>query len=202
MRFTSIFTVAIGACFALSSGCAAFKSGREVSLKPSMVSPQFRDLDEENPFVRGKTKVDAMKVGIASYDQFFVESAKIKGTVIIADLVLKETDAFIANSKKRIAAGAALSPAQKRATQMQVARLSALTKLLGSLRARADKLVDTGSNLGKTAPKTFIGPNAMKLPGVVKGLGEAAKDLTDSAKRAPALLEHGLKTAGSLASLD
>lgn len=201
MRFAIVCAFAIGACFVLPSGCAALKSGREVLLLPSMVSPQFKDLDEENPFAKGKTRVDAIKVGIASYDQFFVEAAKIKGTVIIADLVLRETDAFIANSKKRIAAGGALSPAQRKATQLQAARVTALTKLLGNLPERADKLVDTGTSLGKTAPKTFIGPNAIKLPGVVKGLGEAAKDLTDSAKRAPALLSHVEKTATSLTSL-
>lgn len=189
--------------FLLFTGCASLQNGAESALKPSSVSPQFKDLDapKVNPFAQPKTKVEVMKVGIKNYDDFFQESAEVNGTVVLADVVLKDTDAFITTTKKNIKTNKELTPAEQAALKKEQAKLTALIKLLEDLPSRSSKLLDASEGLSKGADKTFLGPNALKLPGVIKGLGESSDALKAAATKAPTLLTHAQKTGESLTSL-
>lgn len=184
-------------------GCATprLSEGRAAVLRPSMVSPSFKDLDRENPFEQPRTRVDLTTVGIASYDQFFQESAEVKGTIILADVVLDESDAFVAKIKKEVSRGKALTPDQARALDRNNKRVDAITKLLTGLPEKSSKLSDRGEALTKQAPKTFSGPNALKLPGVLKGLDQSAASLKSAAEKSPGLLERAGKSAARLADL-
>ena len=65
-------------------------------------SAPYYTIPADNPFAQAKTKVDVLKVGIKNYDDFFQESAEVNGTVVLSDVVLKDTDAFIATTKKSV----------------------------------------------------------------------------------------------------
>lgn len=188
---------------ALGAGCATprLSEGKASVLRPSMVSPSFKDLDAKNPFEQAKTRVDLTRVGIANYDKFFQESAEVKGTIILADVVLDETDAFVAKIKKEVSRGKALTPDQAKALDRENKRVDAITKLLTGLPEKSGKLTDQGEALTKSAPKTFAGPNALKLPGVLKGLDQSASSLKAAAEKSPALLERAGKSAAKLADL-
>lgn len=191
------------AVFLLALGCGTLSQGQEHVLKPSQVSASFKELDDakDNPFAKGPTKVEVMKVGIPNYDSFFQETAEVKGTVVLADVVLKETDGYISNLKKEIGAKKILTPIQAKELKQEQGRIGALVKLLGDVPDRSSKLLSASEGLTNNAAKTFIGPNAMKLPGVVKGISQSAGELKDAAAKAPNILKHAEKTTESLGSL-
>jgi hypothetical protein len=166
-----------------------------------MVSVSFKDLDKDNPFEAPKTRVELTKVGIANYDKFFQESAEVKGTIILADVVLDESDAFVAKIKKEVARGKALTPDQAKALDKNNKRVDAITKLLTGLPEKSGQLSDQSQALTKSASKTFAGPNALKLPGVLKGLEQSGNSLKAAAEKSPALLERAGKSAAKLAEL-
>jgi hypothetical protein len=196
-------TLASFVAFTVGTGCATprLSEGRAAVLKPSMVSASFKDLDAKNPFEQAKTRVDLTKVGIANYDKFFQESAEVKGTIILADVVLDESDAFVAKIKKEVARGKALTPDQAKALDRENKRVDAITKLLTGLPEKSGQLTEQSEALTKAAPKTFAGPNALKLPGVLKGLDQSASSLKSAAEKSPALLERAGKSAAKLAEL-
>ncbi len=196
MRSLLMF-VLLGA--ALAGGCA---TGKESTLKPSMVSREFRDLDDDNPFDRKGSRVSFLKVGIKKYDAFFQDAAEVKGTVIIADVVLKESDSFIASIKKDVRKGKVLTPAQAKRLDRERDRLASLTKLLGDVPGRSGKLLESSENLAGSAAKTFIGPDAVKLSAVVEGLRESAAALKDATAKSPGVLQHAGKTSAALAGLN
>ena len=183
--------------------CGTLSNGSESTLKPSMVSPDFKDLDapKQNPFAQPATKVEVTKVGIAEYDKFFKQAAIVNGTVILADAVLKNTDTFIAATKKNVGGGKPLAPAELAQVKKEQQRVLALGELIKDVPDTSGKLLTTGEGLMKGAEKTFTGPNALKLPGVIKGLGESMNDLKSSATKAPALATHVEKTSKGLADL-
>lgn len=183
----------------VTSGCAA---GKDAVLKPSMVSKDFKDLDDENPFARKATSVEFLKVGIKKYDAFFQDAAEVKGTVIIADVVLKETDGFIASIKKDVKKGKVLTGPQQKRLKKEQGRLESLTKLLTDVPDRSGKLLDTSEGLAGGASKTFLGPDAIKLPAVVKGIQQSADALKSAATKTPGLLKHAAKTTTELADLN
>jgi hypothetical protein len=187
----------------LLTGCAAMQSGAASVLKPSMVSPTFKDLDNDkkNPFIKPPNRIEVQKVGIVNYDKFFQESAEVKGTVILADVVLTETDQFVAKTKKELAGGKAMTPAQQAALKKEQARVDAITKLVADVPAKSQQLLGQGEGLTKSAPATFVGPNAFKLPGVMKGLDQSMNAVKDAAARSPGVLDHAAKTTAALASL-
>ncbi len=184
-----------------SVGCA-LDNGTVKVLKPSAVSSKLKDLDDkDNPFAKkGATHVDFLVVDIKSYDAFFQESAKIRGTVVLADVILKETDAYIAKVKKS-GGKDALSDKQLKEFDAKTSRLGVITELLGDVPDRSGKLLKTGQSLSSSATKTFVGPNATKLPGVYKGLEQSTDDLKTAGQKAPALLQHAQKTTASLVGL-
>lgn len=192
----SLLLVALLGC--VLAGCVA---GKESILKPSMVSKEFKDLDDNNPFERKATRVPFLKVGIKKYDAFFQDAAEVKGTVIIADVVLKETDSFIASIKKDVKKGKVLTPPQVKRVNRERDRLASLTKLLGDVPDRSGKLLDTSEGLAGSAAKTFIGPEAAKLPGVIKGIQQSADALKEAAAKSPGVLKHAAKTSAALADL-
>jgi hypothetical protein len=197
MRNMMLLAMAGVAAFSvLGGGCAG---GKEAILKPSMVSKDFKDLDDENPFEKKATSVHFLKVGIKKYDAFFQDAAEVKGTVVIADVVLKETDVFIASIKKDLSKGKVLTPVQQKRMKREQERLESLTKLLGDIPDRSTKLLDSSEALADTAPKTFLGPDAVKLPGVVKGIQQSAEALKQAASKSPALFKHATKTTTELA---
>ena len=198
MRNTTFFVVS-GLLIACSLGCAG---GKDATLKPSMVSKDFKDLDDENPFAKKATNVHFIKVGIKKYDAFFQDAAEVKGTVIIADVVLKETDAFIASIKKDVKKGKVLTPSQAKRLKKEQDRLGALTRLLSDVPDRSTKLIDTSEGLAGGAAKTFIGPEAVKLQAVMKGLAQSADALKEAAARSPKVLQHAAKTTTELADFD
>lgn len=187
--------------FLLGSGCATLQNGREGVLKPSMISPDFKDLDAKNPFAQKATHVGMTIVGIANYDSFFRESAEVNGTTVLADVVIKETDGVIAKIKREVAGGKVLTRAQVNEVNRAKARLASITALLESVPDRSSKLAQGGEGLTKTATKTFAGPNAVKLPGVMKGLEQSTAQLKSSATRVPGLLQRAAATGGKLAQL-
>ena len=63
------------------------------------------------------------------------------------------------------------------------------------------KAAVSGADKTKGADKTFLGPNAMKLPGVIKGLGESTDSLKAATTKAPTLLTHAQKTGEALTTL-
>ena len=54
---------------------------------------------------------------------------------------------------------------------------------------------------GSLAVTTFVGPNAIKLPGVMKGLEQSTGQLKSSAMRVPGLLKKVAATSEKLADL-
>jgi hypothetical protein len=194
----ALFAVVVGS--AIGIGCAA---GTESILKPSQVSPQFKGLDgaKTNPFATGKTKIEVLKVGIPNYDKFFADSAEVKGTVVLADVVLKDTDSFLTTTQKNVKAGKALTPAETTQLNNEKNNMAELVKLLEGVPQRSDDLVKAGEGLTKGVEKTFVGPNATKIPAVLKGLGDSTGDLKDAATQAPGLLTHAKSTAGNLEKL-
>lgn len=197
LRLPGLFVLA---SLLAGSGCATLQDGRESVLKPSMISKDFRDLDKENPFANKATRVGMTVVGIPSYDKFFRESAEVNGTTVLADVVIKETDVVIAKVKRDVGAGKVLTPVQVKQVDRAKARLAAITALLEGVPDRSTKLAEGGEGLTKTAPKTFAGPNAVKLPGVMKGLEQSTAQLKSSATRVPALLKRAASTTEKLAS--
>lgn len=199
-----LLTLLLCVCGSVSFGsaCATLDDGKAGVLKPSQVSASFKDLDKENPFAKpGKNRVDLLKVGIASYDQFFAESASVKGTMVLAEVVLAESDAFVAKIKKEVSRGKALTPDQARALDREKKRVDAITKLLTGLPDKSGKLTERSEALAKQAPKTFAGPHALKLPGVLKGLEQSGASLKDAVERSPKLLERAGKSAEKLAEI-
>lgn len=199
--------VVVIACFVaatvgIGGGCAALDNGTMKVLKPSAVSSKLKDLDDEdNPFAKkGATRVDFMVVEIKSYDAFFKDSAEVRGTVVLADVILKETDAYIAKVKKNGGKNA-LSDKQLKEFDTKRNRLGVITDLLTGVPDRSGKLLDQSGALSKNAAKTFVGPNAVKLPGVYKGLENATDDLKKAGQTAPGLLQHAQKTTASLVGL-
>jgi len=176
--------------------CAA---GKDATLRPSMVSKDFKDLDDENPFARKATSVQFLKVGIKKYDAFFQDAAEVKGTVVLADVVLKETDVFIASIKKDLKKGKVLTGPQQKRLKREQDRLESLSKLLTDVPDRSGKLLDSSEGLASSASKTFIGPDAVKLVAVVKGIQQSADALKSAATKSPALLKHAAKTTTELA---
>jgi hypothetical protein len=154
----------------------------------------------DNPFAKPATRVDYMVVGIPGYDTFFKDAATLNGTVVLSNVVLNQTDVFIAQTKKA-GAGNALSPIQLKRINEQQKRTDSLIALLTDLPARSQKLLSTGDALQKSAGKTIIGPNAVKLPGVTKGLSDAMGDIKNAAAKSPSVLDHARKTSASLAGL-
>ncbi len=185
------------------AACGTLQNGAESILKPSMVSPQFKDLDapKRNPFAQARSRVQVLKVGIRNYDTFFQDSSEVKGTVVLADVVLNESDTFIANTKKSVKQKRELSPAQQAAVKKEQQRVAALQQLLTGLPARSGKLIGDGNGLSKNAARTFVGPNALKLPGVVKGLEQSLADLRSATQKAPGLLSHAERTSAALTTL-
>ena len=198
-----ILPLSLVTALALGTGCATprFSEGKAAVLRPSMVSASFKDLDKDNPFEKPKTRVELTKVGIANYDKFFQESAEVKGTIILADVVLDETDAFVAKIKKEVGRGKELTPDQAKALDRENKRMDAITKLLAGLPEKSGQLTDQSEALTKSASKTFAGPNALKLPGVLKGLNQSAASLKSAAEKSPGLLERAGKSAAKLADL-
>jgi hypothetical protein len=178
---------------ALGTGCGGIK---EAVLKPSAVSKEFRELDSANPFARGKTRVAVTQSGLKKYDAFFSDAAEVKGTVILADVVLQRTQKYIANMKKQLGRGKILSSTNAAVVKRESARMAALVGMLLGVPARAAKLVDDGQVLVKEAPATFLGPDIVKLPAVVKGITHATGDLRDAAVSAPGLVSR-VKAMGS-----
>jgi hypothetical protein len=191
------FVVLVASVFA---GCGTLQSGTAAPLLPSTLSAQFKYLDKANPFAKPATKVDVTKVGIGNYDAFFKQSAQVKGTVILADIVLKETDAFIAKVKKEGGKNA-LSPEQLQEFEAKRTRLGVVTGLLADVPEKSGALAKQAQALTGGAAKTFVGPNAVKLPGVMKGLDQASNDMKTAAARAPKLAEHAASTTASLVGL-
>ena len=185
----------------LSASCStlsAMTKTQEVLLKPSQVSAEFRDLDRKNPFARGANRVAVKKVGLPSYDRFFLNAAVLKGTVVLTDVVLKETDILVTTMKRQKSAGDAFSPAQlKRIEQAQ----QRLTSMVAKVPDKGTKLLADGEALQNGAVKTFSGDNAVKLPGVVEGLSQSAAELKDAGARVPGVLSHAKKTSGALTAL-
>lgn len=200
MRFVHLLAVAASLT---AVSCATLDDSKFIALKPSAVSKQFKDLDDgkKNPFAqKGATHVDHLVTGIKSYDAFFSDTAEIKGTVVLADVILKETDAYIAKVKKAGGKGA-LGEKGIKEFEAKQARLEAITDLLTKVPDRSGDLVKTGQKLSGGAAKTFIGPNAFKLGSVVKGLDRSIDDLKDAGKKAPGLGTHAAKTTASLVGL-
>lgn len=183
------------------TGCAALQAGREILLKPSMIDRDFTDLDEENPFANKATRVGMTVVGIKGYDQFFRESAEVNGTMVLADIVIKETDVVIAKINRDVTAGKVLTRAQVNEVNRAKARLATITRLLESVPTRATRLVQSGEQLTDSAGKTFAGVNAVKLPGVLKGLNQSTAQLKNSTTRVPSLLKRATATSARLAGL-
>jgi hypothetical protein len=200
MRLLPLLALPVVVAVALASGCS---SGRAVALKPSQIDRTFKDLDDakHNPFVQGKTRVDHIVTGVRSYDGFFQDAAEVKGIVVLADVILKETDGYIAKVKRAGGRGA-LGDAGVREFEQRQARLETISGLLAAVPDRSGALLSTGKKLATGAPKTFIGPNAAALPGVVRGLEEATEDLRDAGGRAPRLIEHATRTSASLVGLE
>ena len=67
---------------------------------------------------------------------------------------------------------------------------------------KSGDLVEQGQKLSSGAAKTFIGPNALKLPDVVKGIDEAVTDLKDAGKKAPGLATHAASSMEKLVGLE
>lgn len=197
-----VVACACAASLALSlAGCFALDNGTVKVLKPSAVSSKLKDLDDDdNPFAKKATRVDYLVVDIKSYDSFFKDSAELKGTVVLADVILKETDVYIAKVK-RAGGKDALSDKQLKEFDQKKNRLGVISDLLGDVPDRAGKLAKTGSSLTTAAPKTFVGPNAAKLPGVYKGLEQSTDDIKSAGQQAPKLLTHAQKTTASLVGL-
>lgn len=186
------------------AGCASLDDSKFVALKPSAVSKEFKDLDDpkKNPFAaKGATHVDHLVTELKAYDAFFSDVAELKGTVVLADVVLKETDTYIAKVKKE-GGRKALSDAGQKEFDKKTARLEAITTLLTKVPDRAGDLGKEGQKLSSGAAKTFIGPNAFKLPAVVKGIDRAIDDVKDAAKKAPGLGTHAAKSSAALVGLD
>jgi hypothetical protein len=181
------------------AGCQTLDDGRSAILKPSALDGTFRDLDaaNKNPFGKATTRVDYIISGVRPYDAFFKEAAEVKGVVVLAEVVLKETDVFVASVKKS-GGRRALDEAGQREFDRHQARLTRITTLLTDVPARSAALTETGQKLAADAPQTFVGPQAFKLPGVIKGLQGASDDLKDGAARVPGL---GRKLAASGAAL-
>ena len=197
----SLVLLAFASLLASLAGCGTLQNGKESVLKPSMISKDFKDLDEDNPFAQKSTRVGMVVVCIANYDKFFRDSAEVNGTTVLADVVIKETDVVVAKVKKDVGAGKVLSKAQVGMVNRAKARLASITALLQSIPDRSTKLAQGGEGLTKSAPKTFAGPNAMKLPGIIKGLEQSTAQLKSSATRVPALLKRAASSSGKLAGL-
>ena len=188
----------------LSASCSTLSSmtkTQEVLLKPSQVSAEFRDLDRKNPFASGANRIAIKKVGLPSYDRFFINAAVLKGTVVLTDVVLKETDTLVTTMKRQKSAGDAFSPAQLKRIEQAQQRLTSLTAMVAKVPDKGSKLLDDGGALQNGAVKTFSGDNAIKLPGVVEGLSQAAAELKDAGARVPGVLSHAKKTSGALTAL-
>jgi hypothetical protein len=200
MRSLSVLLTAL----LLSASCttlSAMTKTQEVVLKPSQVSAEFRDLDKKNPFARGANRVAVKKVGLPSYDRFFINAAVLKGTVVLTDVVLKETDVLVTTMKRQKSAGDAFSPVQLKRIEQAQQRLTSLTTMVAKVPEKGSKLLDDGEALQNGAVKTFSGDNAIKLPGVVEGLSQSAADLKDAGARVPGVLSHAKKTSASLGAL-
>lgn len=185
-------------------GCAALETSRSVVLKPSQIAKDFKDLDDtkDNPFgKKGATHVDHLVTQLKSYDAFFQETAEIKGTVVLGDVILKETDAYIAKVKKEGGRKSLGDKGQKEFDRKK-ARLETVTDLLTKVPGKSSDLIGSGQKLSSGAAKTFIGPNALKLADVVKGIDESITDLKDAGKRAPGLAEHAAKSMEKLVGLE
>jgi hypothetical protein len=197
MRLLRLLVVAL----ALGSTVAC-SSGRAVALKPSQVDKTFKDLDDakKNPFTQTKTRVDHIVTGVKPYDAFFRDAATVKGIVVLADVILKETDSYIERVKRAGGRGA-LGDEGVREFELRQTRLERVTALLGDVPGRSGDLLGTGKKLAANAPKTFIGPNATVLPAVVRGLEDASTDLRDAGARAPRLIDHAGRTSRSLVGL-
>lgn len=186
---------------ALASSCKTLDDSKNVILKPSALSKDFKDLDDkDNPFAQKATRVDYVVSGVKTYDAFFKDAAEVKGVVVLADVVLKETDAYVAKVKKAGGKGSLSSKGIAEYERHQ-ARLAEITGLLGKVPDRSAALLDDGEKLTAGAAKTFVGPNAFKLVGVTRGLDEARKDIQDAAKRAPGLVTHAGKSTAALVGL-
>lgn len=202
MKRFSVLVVSV-ACVAAAS-CASLDTSKSVVLKPSQVAKQFKDLDDakDNPFgKKGATHVDHLVTDLKSYDAFFQDAAEIKGTVVLADVILKETDAYVAKVKKD-GGRKALGDKGQKEFDTKKDRLQAITDLLTKVPGKSADLAETGQKLSGGAAKTFIGPNALKLPGVVKGIDESITDLKDAGKKAPGLAEHAAKSMEKLVGLE
>jgi hypothetical protein len=199
----SLVVVSVAVAVVAGAGCATLDDSRLVVLKPSAVSKDFRDLDGKgNPFAKkGATHVDHLVTELKAYDAFFQDSAEIKGTVVLADVVLKETDAYIARVKKDGGRKSLGDKGQKEFDKKKD-RLETITALLRKVPDRSGDLVKTRQKLSGGAAKTFIGPNAFKLPSVVKGIEASIDDLEAAGKKAPGLAAHAAKTSASLVGLE
>ncbi len=150
---------------------------------------------------KGATHVDHLVTQLKSYDAFFQETAEIKGTVVLGDVILKETDAYIAKVKKEGGRKSLGDKGQKEFDRKK-ARLETVTDLLTKVPGKSSDLIGSGQKLSSGAAKTFIGPNALKLADVVKGIDESITDLKDAGKRAPGLAEHAAKSMEKLVGLE
>lgn len=188
----------------VGAGCASLDDSKSVVLKPSQVSKEFKDLDDknDNPFAKkGATHVDHLVTELKAYDKFFQNAAEIKGTVVLADVILKETDTYIAKVKKDGGRKALGDKGQKEFDKKKD-RLTTITELLTKVPEASGDLAGEGKKLSGGAAKTFIGPNAFKLPSVVKGIDESIEDLKAAGKKAPGLAEHAAKSMTSLVGLE
>jgi len=188
-----------GLCLLPLLACQTLDDGRVSTLKPSALDQDFKDLDDakKNPFGKRGTKVDFVVTGVRNYDAFFKEAAEMKGVVVLGEHVLRETDAYVARIKKSGGRSALGQKGQQEFLRQQT-RLTTITRLLTEVPERSSALTKTGQKLATDAPQTFAGPQAFKLPGVVKGLQVAKDDLTSAATRAPGL---GKKLVDSSAAL-